>query len=130
MWVMLCTVAAFGAGPKYKKPEVPVSQSWQAPPPWREATPKDSIPKGEWWTLFDDSELNQYEQNALANNQTLKAGIARLAEARSFAQITASGLYPSLNAGISAQRERLSGNRPLLGATSATTPVTQNVFQK
>lgn len=124
-----CATVTFAAGPKYKKPDVPISQNWQAPPPWREAVPNDSIPKGAWWTLFNDAELNEYEQRALANNQSLKAAVARLAEARSFAQITASGLYPSLSAGVSAQRERLSGNRPLLGGTAPLTPVTENVFQ-
>jgi NodT family efflux transporter outer membrane factor (OMF) lipoprotein len=90
----------------------------------------DSIPKGPWWTLFNDPELNQYEDRAIASNQTLKAAVSRLAEARSFARITSSDLYPHLSAGVSGQRERLSGNRPLLGGTaSQLKPVTQSDFQ-
>ena len=128
--LLLALVAsAFGAGPKYQKPEVEIPQNWQAPPPWHEAAPKDSIPKGSWWGLFNDPELNEYEQWALANNQTLKAAVARLAEARSFARITASGLYPQLNVSPSAERERLSGNRPVLGGSAPSSPVTQNIFQ-
>ena len=107
---------AFAGGSKYNKPDVTVPQNWQAPSPWGEAAPKDSIPKGSWWTLFNDPELNQYEDHAMASNQTLKAAVARLAEARSFARITSSDFYPRLTGGISAQRERLSGNRPLLAA--------------
>jgi NodT family efflux transporter outer membrane factor (OMF) lipoprotein len=80
------------------------------------------------WKLFGDSELDQYEDRAIANNQTLQAAIARLAQARSFARVTASGLYPELDAGVSAQRQRLSATRPLNGAAIAPTTVTQNVF--
>lgn len=124
-----CSVPAFAGAPKYQKPSVEIPQNWQAPAPWRQASPKDSIPKGAWWTLFNDPELTQYEQRALANNQSLKAAVARLAEARSFARITASDLYPQLSAGVSGQRERLSANRPALGGTAPTSAVTQNLFQ-
>src|ERR1700746_2041624 len=128
--VLFCSSFLFAKGPKYTKPDVTVPQNWQAPPPWHEAAPKDSIPKGPWWTLFNDPELNQYEDRAMASNQTLKAALARLAEARSFARITSSDLYPHLSGGISGQRERLSGNRPLLGGTTAMlNPVTQSDFQ-
>jgi multidrug efflux system outer membrane protein len=128
--VLFCSSFLFAKGPKYTKPDVTVPQNWQAPPPWHEATPKDSIPKGPWWTLFNDPELNQYEDRAMASNQTLKAAVARLAEARSFARITSSDLYPHLSAGASGQRERLSGNRPLLGGTTRQiAPVTQSDYQ-
>ncbi len=54
-----CVMPIFARAPKYQKPEVTAPQNWQAPAPWREAAPKDSIAKGTWWTLFSDAELNQ-----------------------------------------------------------------------
>jgi outer membrane protein, multidrug efflux system len=127
--VLLSASTAFARGPKYQKPDITVPDNWQAPAPWRKAAPKDSIAKGAWWTLFADPELNQFEERALANNQTLKAAVARLAEARAFARIGSANLYPQLSVNPSARRERLSGNRPTLGGTAATTPVTQSIFQ-
>ena len=64
----------------------------------------------------------------MASNQTLKAAAARLTQARAFARVTASGLYPELDAGVNAQRQRLSANRPTNGASIIPTAVTQNVF--
>jgi NodT family efflux transporter outer membrane factor (OMF) lipoprotein len=64
----------------------------------------------------------------MASNQTLQAAIARLSEARATARVTAAGLYPELDGGARAIRERLSGNRPVNGAVAAPTPVTQNEF--
>ena len=119
---------AFAKGPKYEKPAVTTPQNWQTPAPWHEAVPLDSLPKGAWWEFFGDAELNQYEQRAMAANQTLQAAIARLSEARASARVTASGLYPELDAAARATRERLAGNRPINGAVARPSPVTQNEF--
>src|SRR6185312_10559720 len=64
----------------------------------------------------------------MANNKTLKSAAARLTQARAFARVTASCLYPELDAGVNAQRQRLSANRPTNGASIVPTAVTQNVF--
>ena len=47
--------------------------AWKTEGPWREAAPKDAIPKGAWWEIFHDDELNHYEQQLLAANQSLAA---------------------------------------------------------
>ena len=56
-------------------------------------------------------------------------GCGALFQARSFAQITASDLYPQLNGGVSAARQRISGNRPTLGAVTSPRPDTESTFQ-
>ena len=126
--ILLLAVPGFAKGPKYQKPDVTTPQNWQTPAPWHEALPLDSLPKGAWWEFFGDAELNQYEQRSMANNQTLQAAIARLAEARASARVTAAGLYPELDGGARATRERLAGNRPVNGALIQPIPVTQNEF--
>lgn len=125
---LLWSVAAFAGGPKYKKPDVAVPAGWQSPVPWQPANPLDSLPRSGWWKLFGDSELDQYEDRAMTNNQTLKAASARLTQARAFARVTSSGLYPELDAGVSGQRQRLSANRPTNGVPVAPLAVTQNTF--
>lgn len=126
--LLLLCVPALAKSPKYQKPSVTTTQNWQTPAPWHEALPLDSLPKGLWWAFFGDAELNQYEQRAMASNQTLQAAISRLVEARASARITAAGLYPELDAGARAIRERLSGNRPVNGVRIQPVPVTQNEF--
>lgn len=126
--LLLLSVPAFAKSPKYEKPSVTTPQNWQTPAPWQQALPLDSLPKGMWWAFFGDAELNQYEQRAMASNQTLQAAIARLSEARASARVTAAGLYPELDAGARATRERLAGNRPVNGASIPPIPVTQNEF--
>jgi outer membrane protein, multidrug efflux system len=118
-----CTV-----GPEYKRPTAPVPDTWKGQGPWEAAAPKDAIPRGAWWEVFHDAQLDQLEQQVLQANQSLTAARDRLSEARAQAQIVSSAFFPSVNADPSLQRARLSGNRPLSGATIPLTPVTQNTF--
>jgi NodT family efflux transporter outer membrane factor (OMF) lipoprotein len=131
-----CTV-----GPRYSRPAAPAPapDAWKTQPPWQQAAPKDSIPKGEWWKIYNDADLNTYEQQLLQANQSLAAARASLEQARSLARVATSGLFPQLSTDPSAVRERGSGNRPLNGAapaevggvansTQAVPPYTQNIF--
>src|SRR6201996_890904 len=45
---------------------------------WKQAEPAEGTPRGEWWKVFGDSQLDDYETQALAANQDLKAAAARL----------------------------------------------------
>lgn len=121
-------LAGCAVGPKYRRADVPTPPTWKSEAPWRTAAPKDSVPKGAWWELFHDDELNGYETQALAANQALAAAKQRLEQARATARIAAGGLFPQLTANPSAQRSRVSGERPALGGVPPTAPVTQNVF--
>lgn len=115
-----CTV-----GPRYKRPAAQIPDAWKGERPWQTATPKDSIPKGVWWQIFHDAELDRLEQELLQASQSLVAAEARLSQARSQARIASSAYFPTLIADPSGQRQRLSGNRPLAVSPK---PVTQDVF--
>jgi outer membrane protein, multidrug efflux system len=118
-----CTV-----GPNYKRPEAPVAAKWDVSAPWRESAPKDSVAKGEWWTVFHDDELDGLEKAALAENQTLKVSIAHLEQARATAAIQVATVFPTLSTGPSAERQRLSGNRPPNSNFTIISPVSQNTY--
>ena len=115
-----CTV-----GPRYKRPAAQIPDAWKGERPWQTAAPKDSIPKGVWWQIFHDAELDRLEQELLQASQSLVAAEDRLSQARSQARIASSAYFPTLIADPSGQRQRLSGNRPLAVSPK---PVTQDVF--
>src|ERR1700722_15107131 len=114
-------------GPKYQRAAVPTPPAWKAEGPWREAAPKDAIPKGVWWEVFHDEELNGYEKQLLAANQSLAAARDRLAQARSLARVASAGLFPTASVDPNASRNRYSGNRP--ESSIPTTPLTQNLYE-
>lgn len=113
-------------GPKYQRASVPVPPQWEAPQPWRPGAPKDAIPKGEWWKVFQDEELNALETKALAANETLHSAAARYEQARALTTLALSSLYPQMAVAPLAERQRLSGNRPPNSNQTNLTPVTQN----
>ncbi len=141
---MAGTLAAVGilcgctVGPRYSRPAAPTPapDAWKSQPPWQAATPKDAIPKGEWWKVFNDEALNGYEEKLLQANQSLIAERDRLEQARSLARVATAGLFPTLSTDPSAGRERGSGNRPLNGAapivvngvTQSVSPYTESVY--
>jgi len=121
-------LAGCSVGPNYKRPPAPSATKWDLAEPWREGAPKDAIPKGQWWTVFHDEDLNALETQALTANQTIKVSIARLEQARATAAIQVSTLFPTLNTAPGAERQRLSGNRPTSGVVFKLRPVTQNTY--
>jgi NodT family efflux transporter outer membrane factor (OMF) lipoprotein len=120
-------LAGCSVGPKYQRPPVPAPPAWKTEGPWREAAPKDAIPKGAWWDIFHDEELSGYEQQLLAANQSLSAARNRLDQARSLARVTSAALFPTLAADPNASRNRYSGHRP--GSSIPTTTITQNAYE-
>jgi NodT family efflux transporter outer membrane factor (OMF) lipoprotein len=85
------------------------------------------LPKGAWWEIYSDTELNAYEQQLLQANQSLAAAKDRLSEARSLARVTSAGYFPTFSTDPSASRQRYSGNRPVV--VTLGNPLTQNNFQ-
>jgi outer membrane protein, multidrug efflux system len=121
-WIAGCTV-----GPNYKKPAAPVPAKWDVQEPFREAAPKDGIPKTTWWTVFHDDELNGLETDLLAANQTLKVSVAHYQQARASAAVQNAALFPTLGVAPNGIRQRFSGNRST-GSVVTPGPLTQSNF--
>lgn len=118
-----CTV-----GPNYQRPTAPVPAKWDVSEPWRESSPKDAVPKGEWWSVFHDDDLNALEKDALSANQTLQAATANYNQARATAALQVATVFPNLAVNPSAYRERFPANRPAQGATVQLQTATQNAY--
>jgi multidrug efflux system outer membrane protein len=117
MLISGCTV-----GPNYQRPEattIPAAYTGVSDG-WKVAVPQAHLPRGNWWEIFDDPELNRLETEAEGANQELKAGFARFNQARAVADVTRSGLFPRLDASFQALEQRDSENRPVGGKPGQT----------
>ena len=75
VWLAGCAV-----GPDYHRPEataIPATYAG-ATNGWKVAQPQAHLPKGSWWEMFGEGELNRLEVEAAVANQQLKAAIAAL----------------------------------------------------
>ncbi|SKA90038.1 outer membrane protein, multidrug efflux system [Prosthecobacter debontii] len=108
--LLLTTTAAMAqVGPNYERPATVTPPNFKGVT-WREARPAADQPKGNWWSVFKDAKLNELMAEATANNQNLKASIARFDQARAAARLARADLFPVLSVPLTADRQRTSEN--------------------
>lgn len=73
---------------------------------WQPAVPAEAAARGEWWKVFNDSQLDELETQAAAANQNLAAAAARVQEARALERVTGAARFPSLSAGVGPTRQQ------------------------
>lgn len=121
LWAVLAFLAlpACMVGPEYRRPEVAI------PPGWRtiDADP-GAIINEQWWSQFNDPQLDGLVRIALAENLDLKVAVARIEEAQALVTIARAALFPQIDASGSAGRARTGGGAAGLPVGS----VTNNFF--
>ena len=111
-------------GPDYKQPTNAIPSTYKAMEygHWKIGETLDNVPKGNWWELFGDTNLNALEIQSLQANQQLQAAIARVDQARATARVARSEFLPTVDFDPSYQRERYSPNaNPSFGNVTANT---------
>jgi multidrug efflux system outer membrane protein len=91
-------------GPNYKRPNVSIPEEWTVAPA-RGTTAKPLV-NDEWWSAFQDPELNSLIERAAERSLDLKLALERVQEARAARGIARSGYFPSIDANASATRLR------------------------
>jgi len=94
-------------GPNYAQPQVERPARFRAQPATQPAAPIQP----DWWTLYNDRELNQLIATANESNQNLRQAVASVDQARALARIAASYLLPTITFDPSYTRTRSSANR-------------------
>ena len=118
-------------GPKYKVPAVPTAPEFKETNPassattssdnanWGIAKPGDAVPRGDWWTLFNDPGLNTLEPQVAVANQTLKAADANLQAARANLRVQNANRYPTFGVNPFLGGQRHSAHQPYSNSASA-----------
>jgi outer membrane protein, multidrug efflux system len=135
-YLVISLLTGCAVGPNYHRPaalgtnSVPPAYSEAIPTNasiWKPAQPSAHLPKGAWWEVFGDSELNRLEELATAHNQQLVAAFANLQQARALVGVSQSSFWPQISANPEAVRQRVSANQSL-GAASSSRGSTFNTF--
>jgi len=112
--VALAVLSGCRVGPNYVRPTVPPPPLAfkETPTNWKQATPQDQLPKGKWWEIYGDQELNTLEEKIAVSNQTLKVSYQQYMSAREIVRQARSQLFPTLAVQPSGSRNQISQNRP------------------
>jgi NodT family efflux transporter outer membrane factor (OMF) lipoprotein len=126
--------AACTVGPDFKPPEKPPEQSY-TPAGAAEKTAGDQRfalgqkITGDWWTLYRSDPLTQVLEQAVAGNRSLVAAKATLAAALEQVNVARGGLYPQVDLGANATRQRNNGAQLGVAKLPPQFPPYFNVFR-
>jgi outer membrane protein, multidrug efflux system len=97
--------------PEVARPTVEAPVMWKEEAATVATTEARELPVA-WWKIFGDPELNALEAQVVTANQDVQRALARVAESRSLARLSAADLTPSLSSGATSARQRASANLP------------------
>ncbi len=112
-----CTV-----GPEYQRPQVDLPASYKESARWKTAQPEDDSPRGPWWTIFADKDLDRLMEMLDRQNFSIEQAEAQFRQSQALLRETRAGLMPSLSPtasvtrGVSAPGAN-TGNQYSLGAS-------------
>jgi NodT family efflux transporter outer membrane factor (OMF) lipoprotein len=119
--ILLFALSGCSVGPRYSKPTLPPPPAYkEVPADWKDAQPSDQIARGKWWEIFQDAQLNSLEEQVNVSNENLKSAEARFRQARALVRFNRAAYYPTISAGASVDRERVSSHRPLVSTVTST----------
>jgi multidrug efflux system outer membrane protein len=123
----IALVASLGVGllsacdlaPVYDPPHFILPESYHGSGPFVVAHPDEALsPRGDWWTLFGDEQLNQLEDQLGHANPTLQAAADAYGQARSLAAEAQSAMSPQVSASAGTSENKSSVNRLFRNPTS------------
>jgi len=135
-------VGGCAVGPDFKRPAAPTDTGYGGRPvstPTAAAKVRggeaqqfiaDRDIPGDWWTLFHSAPLNRLIEQSLRASPDLDAAQAALRQARENVRAGEGALFPTANASLQAERQRLSGaafGQPNVHSTFSLVTPTLNV---
>jgi NodT family efflux transporter outer membrane factor (OMF) lipoprotein len=107
--VALATVAGcqyLSVGPVYHRPSIEVPQGYREAQEWKPAEPQDTKPRGNWWDLYDDPDLDALMRQVAVSNQNVRLAAARYDQAVALLGNARSGYSPTITADVSSTRSQ------------------------
>ena len=114
--LLLCSLlTACTPGPKYQAPAPPPlaaksykesTVNFQDTEGWKVASPQYALLHGKWWEIFNDPELNGYEDQLDINNQNIKQFFENLMAARAQIREARAQYWPTVTTGPSWNRSK------------------------
>ena len=111
-------------GPNYVRPPAPTPPAYKENAGWKHAQPSDQLPRGKWWLIYNDPQLNALEDQVNISNQNLAQAEANFRQAVAQIRVARSAYFPTVGGGPSFTRfkrsESLGSSRTTAGGASGT----------
>jgi NodT family efflux transporter outer membrane factor (OMF) lipoprotein len=94
--IAVISLAGCDFAPKYQKASVPTPPAYKETAGWKVAQPSDAALRGKWWEIFNDSQLNGYEEQVQVSNQNVAVSAATFLAARALVKQARAQYYPTI----------------------------------
>ena len=105
---VLALASACTVGPEYVRPTMISPGAYKELDGWKFAHPRDGLPRGTWWEIFDDQHLDALEARVSISNQNLAVAEAQYREARALVREARAAYFPTVTLGLGYTRSRQS----------------------
>ena len=107
-------------GPDYHKPDVTTPAAYKEARDWKTAEPKDHAPRGSWWEIYADADLNALVSQVEISNQNVLAAAASYRQAQALLDVAQASYFPTLTGNLAATRAQ--GTSPSTTGTTTVVP--------
>lgn len=84
--------------PEVRHPDMNLPAEYKESGIWKHANPSAHVPRGEWWDVFHDGELDSLIRRVNVSNQSLRSAVATAEEAAALLKSAKLSLTPTLDA--------------------------------
>ena len=116
----LLLLSGCAVGPDYHRPDVATPAAYKEAGDWKPAEPKDEAPRGNWWEIYGDADLNDLVVQVAISNQNVLAAAAQYRQALASLGVAQAGYFPILSGSLAGSRAQ--GTSPSATGTSAVVP--------
>lgn len=113
-------LSACAVGPDYVRPEVATPVAFKENRDWKVAQPADDLPRGAWWSIYADPDLDALEQQ-VAGNQSIAQAEAQYRGAIALVDAARAGYFPTVGADAQLTRQGNGSGRSGTGSSTVTT---------
>ena len=106
-----CTV-----GPDYQRPPIETPAAYKERGEWKPAEPRDLAPRGDWWAIFGDPELDALMKKVDVSNQSIAAAEAQVRVSAALAEQARASWWPTVGGTVQVTKSKPSGTTgPIVG---------------
>src|SRR5439155_612717 len=103
----------------YHRPSIEVPASYKEARDWKPAEPQDTKPRGNWWDLYEDADLDTLMRQVQVSNQNVLLAAAKYDQALALLGTARSGYFPTITADVSSTRSQSGGGSSTASASAA-----------
>ena len=102
--------AGCSVGPDYVRPPTAAPDAYKENAGWKVAQPRDELPRGRWWEIYTDPQLNALEEQVEISNQNIATAEANFRQSLALIRVARAAYFPTVTGSPSWSRFKRSEN--------------------